>query len=69
MEFLSWLFDNHYVLATFFMPMMTLCWAYFNGQKLKMLVALCWVLIRWAIHLMRFFGLFSPAKASTKTNA
>lgn len=53
MEFLSWLFDRHYVLAVLFLPVWTLCWAYFHTQKLKLIAACAVVAIKWGWWILK----------------
>lgn len=39
MEFLNWLFNDHWIISLLFMPFLQLAWAYYHGLKFRLLVA------------------------------
>lgn len=51
-SFLSWWFDQHYILSTIFTPFFTLLWSIYNGLTVRALAAASLFAFLW---FARFF--------------
>lgn len=47
MDFLNWVFNDHWILSLFFIPGMQMLWSYYYGLKFRLVISVLYFCFLW----------------------